>query len=80
MRFLLSQCKEHVEAHNTITMCQHQWVKIHRLLVAQFPHESGQKVKSLVDKWEKLRSMYSKMKKLRNQIGGGARDDGAKFI
>ena len=80
VRFLLSQCKEHVEAHNTITMRQHQWVRIHRLLVAQFPHESGRKVKSLVDKWEKLRSTYSKMKKLRNQTSGGAHDDGAKFI
>ena len=80
VRFLLFQCKEHVEAHNTITMFQHQWLRIHRLLVAQFPHESGRKVKSLADKWEKLRSTYSKMKKLRNQTGGGARDDGAKFI
>ena len=34
VRFLLSQCKEHVEAHNTITMHQHQWERIHRLLVA----------------------------------------------
>ena len=37
-------------------------------------------MKSLSDKWEKLWSTYSKMKKLQNQIGGGARDDGAKFI
>ena len=34
VKFLLSQCKEHVEAHNTITMRQHQWVRIHRLLAA----------------------------------------------
>ena len=80
MRFLLFQYKEHVEAHNTITMHQHQWVRIHRLLVAQFPHESGRKMKSLTDKWEKLCSTYSKMKKLRNQTGGSASDDGAKFI
>ena len=37
-------------------------------------------MKSLSDKWEKLRSTYSKMKKLQNQTGGGARDDDAKFI
>ena len=37
-------------------------------------------MKSLADKWEKLCSTYSKMKKLQNQTGGGARDDGAKFI
>ena len=48
--------------------------------MAQFPHESGWKVKSLADKWEKLRSTYSKMKKLRNQTGGSAHDNGAKFI
>ena len=48
--------------------------------MAQFPHESGWKMKSLADKWEKLCSTYSKMKKLRNQIGGGAHDDGARFI
>ena len=80
MRFLLSQCKEHVEAHKTIMMCQHQWERIHRLLVAQFPHESRRQVKSLANKWEKLHSMYSKMNKLRNQTGGGAHDDGANFI
>ena len=37
-------------------------------------------MKSLSDKWEKLWSTYSKIKKLQNQTGGGARDDGAKFI
>ena len=37
-------------------------------------------MKSLSDKWEKLRSTYSKIKKLQNQTSGGARDDGAKFI
>ena len=37
-------------------------------------------MKSLFDKWEKLQSTYSKIKKLQNQTGGGARDDGAKFI
>ena len=25
IRFLLSQCKEHVEVHNIVTMRQHQW-------------------------------------------------------
>ena len=37
-------------------------------------------MKSLSDKWEKLQSTYSKIKKLQNQTGGGARDDGGKFI
>ena len=37
-------------------------------------------MKSLVGKWEKLCNMYLKMKKLQNQTGGGARDNGAKFI
>ena len=37
-------------------------------------------MKSLSDKWEKLRSTYLKMKKLKNQTSGSARDDGAKFI
>ena len=37
-------------------------------------------MKSLSNKWEKLRSTYSKIKKLQNQTGGGARDDGGKFI
>ena len=37
-------------------------------------------MKSLSDKWEKLQSTYSKMKKLQNQTYEGARDDGAKFI
>ena len=80
MRFLLFQCKEHVEAHNTIMMYQHQWERIHRLLVVQFPHKLGWKVKSLADKWKNLCSTYSKMKKLQNQAGGGARDNNAKFI
>ena len=37
-------------------------------------------MKSLFDKWEKLWSTYSKMKKLQYQTGGGAHDNGAKFI
>ena len=37
-------------------------------------------MKSLLDKWDKLRSTYAKLKKLRNQTDGGACDDGAKFI
>ena len=53
---------------------------MHKLLITHFPQESGRKVKSLSDKWEKLRSSYSKIKKLRNQTGAGVRDDGAKFI
>ena len=69
-----------MELHNTVTMQQHHWKRIHGLLIAQFPQELGRKVKSLSNKWEKLRSTYSKIKKLQNQIGGGARDDGAKFI
>ena len=80
VRFLLSQCKDHVMAHNSITMRQHQWVRIHKLLIEQFPCESGKKVKSLSDKWEKLRSTYSKIKKTRNQTGSGVRDEGAKFL
>jgi hypothetical protein len=52
---------------------------VHKLLIAQFPQESGRKVKSLSDKWEKLRSTYSKIKKLRNQTGAGVQDDGTKF-
>ena len=32
--FLLSQCKEHVELHNTVTMQQHHWERIHGLLIA----------------------------------------------
>ena len=80
VRFLLSQCKEHVELYNTITMQQHHWERIHGLLITQFPQESGRKVKSLSDKWEKLWNTHSKMKKLQNQTGEGARDDGAKFI
>ena len=69
-----------MELYNTVTMRQHHWERIHGLLIAQFPQESGRKVKSLSDKWEKLQSTYSKMKKLQNQTGGGARNDGAKFI
>ena len=80
VRFLLSQCKDHVMAHNSVTMRQHQWVRIHKLLIEQFPCESSRKVKSLSDKWEKLRSTYSKIKKVRNQTGGGVRDEGAKFL
>jgi len=38
------------------------------------------KVKSLSDKWEKLKSTYSKIKKLCNQISGDARDEDIKFI
>ena len=56
IRFILQQCKEHVEAHNTITMRSYQWARIHKLLVTQFPQESSQKVKSVSDKWKKLRS------------------------
>ena len=37
-------------------------------------------MKSLSNKWKKLQSTYSKMKKLQNQTGRGAGDDGAKFI
>ena len=69
-----------MELHNIVTMRQHHWERIHRLLIAQFPQESGKKVKSLSDKWEKLWSTYSKMKKLQNQSGGDAHDNGAKFI
>ena len=61
-------------------MRSYQWARVHKLLITQFPQESGRKVKSLSDKWEKLRSTYSKIKKLRNQTGAGVRDDGAKFI
>ena len=69
-----------MELYNTVTMRQHRWERIHGLLIAQFPQESGRKVKSLSDKWEKLWSTYSKIKKLQNQTGGGVRDDDAKFI
>jgi hypothetical protein len=48
VRFLLEQCKEHVKAHNTITMRSYQWARVHKLLIAQFPQESGRKVKSLL--------------------------------
>ena len=53
---------------------------MHELLVARFPQKSAKKVKSLSDKWEKMRSAYSCQKKLMNQIGAGTRDDGAKWI
>ena len=43
-------------AHYTITMHSYQWARIHKLLVAQFPQESNRKVKSVSDKWEKIRS------------------------
>ena len=79
VRFLLEQYKEHVEAHNTITMRSYQWARVHKLLITQFPQESGRKIKSLSDKWEKLRSTYSKIKKLRNQTGAGVWDDGTEF-
>ena len=60
-------------------MRSYQWGQVHKLLITRFPHESGRKVKSLSDKWEKLQSTYSKVKKLRNRTGAGVRDDGAKF-
>ena len=63
-----------MEVHNSITMRQHQWVRILKLLVAQFPQESRRKVNSLLNKWEKLRSTYSRIKKLRNQTGGRVQD------
>jgi hypothetical protein len=50
VKFLLKQCKEHVEAHNTTTMRLYQWARMHKLLITQFPHDSGRKVKSLSDK------------------------------
>jgi hypothetical protein len=80
VKFLLKQCKKHVETHNTITMRSYQWARVHKLLITQFSQESGRKIKSLSHKWEKLRSTYSKIKKLRNQKGASVRDDGAKFI
>ena len=80
VRFLLEKCKEHVEAHNTITMRSYQWARVYKMLITQFLHESGRKVKSLSDKWEKLWNTYSKIKKLRNQTGAGAWDDGTKFL
>ena len=66
VKFLLEQGNEHVEAHNTITMRSYQWARVHKLLITQFPQESGRKVKSLSDKWEKLWNTYSKINKLRN--------------
>ena len=49
IRFILQQCKEQVEAHNTITVCSYQWARIHKLLVVQFFQESTRKVKSVSD-------------------------------
>ena len=80
MRFLLEQCKEHVEAHNTITMQLYQWGRVHNLLITRFPHEFWRKVKSLSYKWEKLWSTYSKIKKLCNQTCASMRDDDERFI
>jgi hypothetical protein len=80
VKFLFKQCKEHVKAHNTITMRSYEWVRVHKLLILEFPLESGRKVKSLSDKWEKLRNTYSKNKKLRKLTCAGVRNDGAKFI
>ena len=77
--FYWNNANEHVEVHNTITMRSYQWVRVHKLLITQFPQESGRKVKSLSDKWEKLRNTYSKIKKLRNQTGACVQDDGTKF-
>ena len=57
-------------------MRSYQWARIHKLLVAQFPQESSRKVKSVSDKWEKLRSQYYRIKKANNNIGAGA----TKFI
>ena len=45
-----------------------------------FFQECGKKVKSLSNKWEKLGSIYSNIKKLRNQTSASVRDDGTKFI
>ena len=58
IQFILQQCKEHVEAYNTIMMRSCQWARIHKLLVAQFFHELSRKVKSVLDMWEKLWSQY----------------------
>ena len=74
--FVLQQCKEHVEANNTITIRSYQWVRIHKLLVAEFSRESNRKVKSVLDKWKKLRSHYYKVKNANNNTGVGA----TKFI
>ena len=41
VRFLLEQCKEHVEAHHTVTMQSYQWGWVHKLLITQFPKKSG---------------------------------------
>ncbi len=52
-------------------MSAYQWARIHKLLVAQFPQESSRKVKSVSDKWEKLRSQYYRVKKANNNTGVG---------
>ena len=57
-------------------MHSYQWARIHQLLVVQFPQESSRKVKSVSDKWEKLRTQYYKIKKANNNTGAGA----TKFI
>ena len=57
-------------------MRSYQWARIHKLLVAQFPQKSSRKVKSVSDKWEKLRSQYYRTKKANNNTGAGA----TKFI
>ena len=80
IRFLLEQCRTHVEMYHTVTLRQNQWKRMHELLVTRFPQESARKVKSLSDKWEKMRIAYSCQKKLMNQVGAGARDDVAKWI
>ena len=80
IRFLLEQCRAHVEMYHNVTLRQNQWKRMHELLVAKFPQESARKVKSLSDKWEKMCSAYSRQKKLMNQTGADARDDGAKWI
>ena len=54
----------------------YQWIRIHKLLVAQFPQESTLKMKSVSDKWKKLRSQYYRVKKANNNTGVGA----TKFI
>ena len=72
IRFILQQCKEHVEAHNTITMRLYQWARIHKILVAQFSQESTRKVKFVSNKWKKLRLQYYRVKKANNNIDIGA--------
>ena len=57
-------------------MRSYQWARIYKLLVAQFPQKSSWKVKSVSDKWEKLRSQYYRTKKANNNTGACA----TKFI